>query len=98
MPLQLAAGPQKFMPGPTTIGTFARSALACSAGHAAAAAAGVRFDCSLKLGSLKPSRYFEPDGIVLFAVELPHTIGTNSMPVLPPVRDRLQLYHQRTAG
>src|SRR5437763_622010 len=98
VPLQLAAGPQKFMPGPTITGTFALRALVCSAGQAVAAACGVRFDCALKFGSLKPSRYFEPAGIVPLTVELLHTIGTNSMPVLPPLRERPQLYHQRTAG
>src|SRR6266496_3978538 len=95
VPLQLAAGPQKFIPGPTSNAAALR-ALLCSVGQAFAAACGVRFDCALKFGSLKPSRYFEPVGIVPLIVELPQTIGTNSMPVLPPLRERLQLYHQRT--
>src|SRR3954452_10001052 len=98
VPLQLAAGPQKFIPGPTIDGTPALRALVDKAGHAVAAACGVRFDCALKLGSLKPSRNFEPAGIAPLTVELPQIIGTNSMPVLPPVRERPQLYHQRTAG
>src|SRR5262245_16165200 len=98
VPLQLAAGPQKFKPGATTIGTPARAALAVKVGHAVAAACGVRFDCALKFGSLKPSRYLEPLGIVPLTVELPHTIGTNSMLLVPAGRERLQLYHQRTAG
>ena len=61
VPLQLAAGPQKFSAGPT-IQPPALRPFVCSAGHAVAAACGVRFDCALKFGSLKPSRYFEPAG------------------------------------
>src|SRR6185369_7775765 len=98
VPLQLDAGPQKFSAGPTIARTLALRPLACSAGQAAAAACGVRFDWALKFGSLKPSRYFEPDGIVPLTVELPQTIGTNSMLEVPLGRERLQLYHQRTAG
>src|SRR5262245_12709713 len=73
-------------------------ALACSAGQAAAAACGVRFDCAWKFGSLKPSRNLDPVGIAPLTVVAPHTIGTNSIPVFAPVRCRLQLYHQLTAG
>src|SRR5215831_3231654 len=97
VPLQLAAGPQKFIPGPT-ICSADFMAFACKATQSVAACAAVRFDCDMKFGSLKPSRNFEPPGIVPLTVLAPHTIGTNSIPVLPPDGLRLQLYHQPIAG
>src|SRR5947207_5550760 len=97
VPLQLAAGPQKFIPGPT-ICSADFIAFACKATQSAAACAAVRFACDMKFGSLKPSRNCEPAGIVPLTVLAPHTIGTNSIPVLPPDGLRLQLYHQPTAG
>ena len=86
------------MPGPTTIGTPARPALAVSVGQAVAAASGVRFDCALKLGSLKPSRYFEPrrDRAVHRRAAPDHrheldagvAAGAREAPVVPPAHGR----------
>src|SRR5580692_901681 len=73
-------------------------ALACRAAQSAAACAGVRFAWDMKFGSLNPSKNFDPVGMAPLTVLAPHTIGTNSMPVLPPEGCRLQLYHQLTAG
>src|SRR5580658_637037 len=73
-------------------------AFASTMGQSAAACMSVRSDCALKFGSLNPSRYFEPAGMVAFNEPLPQIMGSSSMPVLPLEPWFDQLYHQTIPG
>jgi hypothetical protein len=53
--------PQKFTAGEMMSAPTALAA-ASTDGQSAAACAGVRLDCDLKFGSLKPRTYLEPPG------------------------------------
>ena len=88
--------------------TPAFAPLACSAGQAAAAACGVRFDCALKFGSLKPSRYFEPgrDRAVDRRAAPDHrheldagvAAAAREAPVVPPANGRIERGARRRVG
>src|SRR5437016_3820274 len=70
------------------------SASASMAGQFCAASCGVMFDWFLKLGSLKPIRYFDPLGMGPPSAPLPQIIGTNSMPAAGSADGSLpQSYH-----
>src|SRR5580658_2506965 len=97
-PEVLDALPQKFTPGETS-GIPAAFAVACNAGQSAAACCGERLAPDLKLGSLNPSRYLEPDGMGFLAAPSSATIGSNSIASLPPDgRPVAQLYHHEMPG
>src|ERR1700722_19143877 len=67
-------------------------------GQSAAACCGVRLDCALKFGSLKPSTYREPAGKVALRSLPPQIMGANSIAPSPPELVVDQSYHHEIPG